>query len=57
MLDPTADLGEAIEEIRRAGGIAVVEQDGQPVGLVAAADIARAIRLTLLGWHAPAVRR
>lgn len=57
MLDPAADLGDAMEGIRRAGGIAVVEQDGQPVGLVAAVDIARAIRLTLLGWHALAVRR
>jgi Zn-dependent protease len=57
LLDPAADLGAAIEGIRRAGGVAVVEDQGKPVALIAADDIARAIRLTLLGWHAPAGRR
>jgi len=51
LLDPGADLGGAIEGIRRAGGVAVVVDGDVPTAVITADDLARAIRLSLLGWH------
>ena len=51
VIAPDVDVAEIAAQIRLHGGIAVVEADNQPVGVVTALELSRAAHLTALGWR------
>ena len=46
------DVAEIAAQIRLHGGIAVVEEENLPVGVVTTLELGRAAHLTALGWRA-----
>ena len=51
VLDPDVDVAEIAAQIRLHGGIAVVEEENHPVGVVTTLELGRTARLTALGWR------
>jgi Zn-dependent protease len=49
-VQPDTPLPELLLSLHLRGGIAVVVQDGRPIGVLNAADLDRAVELTELGW-------
>jgi Zn-dependent protease/CBS domain-containing protein len=58
IVTPDVDAAEVAAQIRLAGGIAVVERAGRPIGVITAQELSRAAHLSILGWRtAPPDRR
>jgi predicted transcriptional regulator len=51
VLTPDVDAAEIAAQLRLHGGIAVVEEENHPVGVVTALELSRAAHLTALGWR------